>query len=65
MLSVDGEVQYLFFMPGTPIGTLVRSVTDTTLSDYLEDSENNDDANDLYVTPTSKALDRDRLYHLP
>ena len=64
-LSVDGVngVRALFFMPGTPIGTLVRSVI--TLSDYLEDSENNDDANDLYVTPTSKALDRDRLYHLP
>lgn len=64
-LSVDGVngIRALFFMPGTPIGTLVRSAT--TLSDYLEDSENNDDANDLYVTPTSKALDRDRLYHLP
>jgi type II secretory pathway pseudopilin PulG len=61
-LSVDGVsgVRALFFMPGTPIGTLVRSVT--TLPDYLEDSQNNDDANDLYVTPTSQAQDRDRLY---
>lgn len=52
----------LFFMPGTPIGTLVRSAT--TLSDYLEDSPNNDNANDSYITPTSKAKDRDRLYWL-
>jgi type II secretory pathway pseudopilin PulG len=64
-LSVDGVsgVRALFFMPGTPIGTLIR--TPTTLSDYLEDSENNDDANDRYVTPTSQAKDRDRLYRLP
>jgi type II secretory pathway pseudopilin PulG len=61
-LSVDGVsgVRALFFMPGTPIGTLVRSVT--TLPDYLEDLQNNDDANDLYITPTSQAQDRDRLY---
>lgn len=64
-LSVDGVsgVRALFFMPGTPIGTLVRTVT--TLSHYLEDSQNNDDNDDSYVTPTSQAQDRDRLYLLP
>lgn len=56
----DSTVRVLFFMPGTPIGTLVRSVT--TLSDYLEDAGNNDNADDLYGTPTSQAFDRDRLY---
>ncbi len=63
-LSVDGTsgVRMLFFMPGTPIGTLVRNVT--SLPDYLEDSQNRDDANDSYVIPTSQALDRDRLYWL-
>ena len=64
-LLVDGVSggRALFFMPGTPIGTLIRSPT--TLSDYLEDSQNYDDANDLYVTPTSQAGDRDRIYRLP
>ena len=63
MLAVGAQsAQTLFFMPGTPIGTLVRSAT--TLSDYLEDSQNNDNADDSYITPTSKAKDRDRLYWL-
>lgn len=62
-LSVDGVngVRALFFMPGTYAGT--RILTD--LTQYLEDSQNNDDANDLYVTPASQARDRDRLYRLP
>ncbi|HZW25262.1 MAG TPA: hypothetical protein VFF26_07255 [Gallionella sp.] len=64
-LSVDGMAgtQALFFMPGTPAGMLVR--TPNMLSHYLEDAENNDDANDRYVTPSSKDGDRDRLYRLP
>jgi hypothetical protein len=64
-LRVDGVsgVGALFIMPGTPIGMLIRSPT--TLSDYLEDSENYDDNDDRYVTPTSSAIDRDRLYRLP
>jgi hypothetical protein len=65
-LSVDGTggVRVLFFMPGTPIGTLTRSLT--YLPDYLEDSINNNHpgGNDSYITPTSKAFDRDRLYWL-
>lgn len=62
-LSLDGVygVHALFFMPGTYAGT--RSLTN--LTQYLEDSQNNDDSNDLYVTPTSQAQDRDRLYLLP
>jgi hypothetical protein len=63
-LGVDAPtntgVRVLFFMPGTPIGTMTRAVDQ--LSDYLEDSQNNDDANDYYVTPTSQGTDRDRLY---
>lgn len=64
-LSVDGVsgVRALFFMPGTPIGTLTRSPTN--LSHYLEDSENYDDNDDNYVTPASQAGDRDRIYRLP
>jgi len=64
-LRVDGVsgVRALFIMPGTPIGTLVRTVTN--LSHYLEDSENYDDDDDRYVTPASQAADRDRLYRLP
>lgn len=65
-LSVDYPtntgVRVLFFMPGTFNSTLQRSAT--TLSDYLEDPENKDEANDRYATPTSQAGDRDRLYWL-
>ena len=32
---------------------------------YLDDSENNDVANDRYVTPSSTAYARDRLYTIP
>jgi len=65
-LNVNGVwgTHALFFMPGTPIGTMTR-VNDYTLTDYLEDSQNNDDSNDWYVTPASSAKDRDRLYTLP
>ena len=54
-LRVDGVsgTRALFFMPGPPIGTLTRTVTN--LAHYLEDGENSDDANDRYVTPTSQA----------
>jgi len=63
-LTVDSTngVRVLFFMPGTPIGTLTRSLT--SLPDYLEDTANNDNSKDLYVTPASHAEDRDRLYWL-
>ncbi|OGS90635.1 MAG: hypothetical protein A2Z95_04170 [Gallionellales bacterium GWA2_60_18] len=64
-LSVDGiaGTHALFFLPGTPLGALIR--TPNTLSEYLEDSENNDNNDDLYITPTSSAGDRDRIYRLP
>lgn len=67
-LTVSGSaVQALFFTPGTPIGAINRP--SNTLSDYLEDTENQDGwsagANDTYVIPTSTALDRDRLYSFP
>jgi len=65
-LSVDHPtntgVRVLFFMPGTFNSALQRSAT--TLSDYLEDSANKDDANDRYATPASQARDRDRIYWL-
>lgn len=32
---------------------------------YFEDSQNNDNADDSYVTPTSTAYNRDRLFKLP
>jgi len=59
-LSVNGVggVQVLFFMPGTYNGTRAIDI----LNQYLEDAQNNDNANDTYVTPTSQAFDRDRLY---
>lgn len=67
-LSVSGSAAgALFFTPGTPVGTQARP--SNFLSDYLEDAENRDGwgagANDLYVIPTSKLNDRDRIYTLP
>jgi len=68
LLSVDGlNARVLFFMPGTPIPANIAPATDraiNNLSHYLEDTQNKDDANDLYVTPASKDNDRDRLYWL-
>jgi len=61
MLNVNGLAgRALFFMPGTYSGTRAIDI----LSEYLEDSQNNDNSNDTYITPTSKALDRDRIYWL-
>ena len=67
-LTVSGlPVDLVFFMPGTPLPGVRRP--SNLLSDYLEDAENRDgwgaDANDLYVIPTSKFNDRDRVYTLP
>jgi hypothetical protein len=63
-LFVDGNsgVRALFFMPGTPIGTLTRAIDN--LSDYLEDAENTND-DDVYTSPSSQDRDRDHLYWLP
>jgi len=63
-LSVDGTpgVAALIFTPGTPLGAIVRP--SNVVSNYLEDAANNDNANDLYVTPalaSGAVLDRDRL----
>lgn len=62
-LRVNGTagVRALFFMPGTFAGNRSDS---SPLSDYLEDAENKDDNDDDYITPTSQAGDRDRLYLL-
>ena len=67
-LSVNGVPgqRVLFMMPGTPIGTLTRSISQ--LPDYLENQpgtvQNNDNADNSYVTPSSQARDRDRIYWL-
>jgi type II secretory pathway pseudopilin PulG len=69
-LYLDGVsgVEALFIMPGTPIGTLTRSID--TLSDYLDDPQNNPQLSafhtaDHFITPLSQAVDRDRIYTLP
>ena len=67
-LTVDGNtaISALFFTPGTPRGTISRP--SNNLADYLEDAQNQDGwgggANDIYVTPTAKTFDRDRIYTL-
>jgi len=63
-LNVSGNsMAALLFMPGAPLGNVVRTYTapkDLTL--YLEDTENNN-MDDTYVTPTSNS--NDQLYALP
>lgn len=63
-LTVDGKagVEALFFMPGVPRPGIARP--GNALSAYLEDGENNDGANDVYVEPTATELNRDRLFFL-
>ena len=68
-LTVDlGNVNGLFFMPSTPIGNIVRNspAQSITLSDYLDNPENQDGwvvANDVYITPALAS--KDKIYTLP
>ena len=62
-LSVSGNsTAALFFMPGTPLGSVTRTYANNNLSWYLEDTENQN-MNDIYVAPTS--IFNDQLYALP
>lgn len=64
-LHVDGNnTAALFFMPGTPLGSVNRSSNypNNNLSWYLEDAENQN-MNDNYVTPAFNS--NDQLYTLP
>lgn len=78
--TVDGNpVSGLIFMPGTPLGGIVRNAVSqsTQLSDYLEDTMNQDGWTNLpgashYCTPRSSAClpvpsrsANDKLYLLP
>lgn len=62
-LSVDGVVgtDLVLLTPGAASAS-PRGAWTTA---YFQDSENNDNANDLYVTPSSIAYDRNRLYKIP
>jgi hypothetical protein len=63
MLNVSGNsTPALFFMPGTPLGSVARTYANNTLSWYLDDAENQN-MDDNYVTPTSNS--NDQLYVLP
>lgn len=62
-LNVSGNsTAALFFMPGTPLGSVTRTYTNNNLSWYFEDAENQT-MDDNYVTPTSNS--NDQLYVLP
>jgi hypothetical protein len=70
-LSVNGVwgKEVVFFMTGPasasrPLGT-IGDCNPTYWTAYLDDSENNDLLNDRYVTPSSTAYPRDRLYTIP
>ncbi len=62
-LSVSGNsTAALFFMPGTPLGSVTRTYPNNNLSWYLEDTENQN-LNDNYVTSAPNS--NDQLYTLP
>ncbi|HVS27360.1 MAG TPA: hypothetical protein VHE58_08710 [Burkholderiales bacterium] len=68
-LSVDGVAgkEIVILTPG-PAGAsrpLGPPWSSTYWQSYLEDAQNNDDSNDLYVTPSSTAYTRDRIYTIP
>ena len=71
-LTVDGVAgkQVVILMPGPLLGTPPRSpvpTSDLTYWSYYfdDDWENRDNLNDLFVTPTSTAYTRDRIYTIP
>ena len=71
-LTVDGVAgkQVVILMPGPLLGTPPRSpvpMSDLTYWSYYfdDDWENRDNVNDLFVTPTSTAYTRDRIYTIP
>jgi hypothetical protein len=61
-LSVDGVAgkELVLLTPGA-----AAAARSDWLDDYFEDGENSDNSNDLYVTPTATAYNRDRVYPFP
>ena len=70
-LTVDGVAgkEVVFLMPGPNLGASPRAPVPTNdltyWQYYFEDAENQDNGNDWYVTPTSTAYTRDRIYTIP
>ncbi|MGH8744426.1 MAG: hypothetical protein ACREUY_09135, partial [Burkholderiales bacterium] len=66
-LSVDGVAgkEVVILTPGPAGAGRPVAYPWTNWTPYLEDAENNDNSNDLYVTPTSTAYARDRIYTIP
>jgi hypothetical protein len=69
-LKVDGVfgTDLVLLTPGaasaSPRGTWTNNPGDP-ITGYFEDSENSNNNNDDYVTPTSTAYDRDRIFKFP
>ncbi len=62
-LDVSGSsVSALFFLPGTPLGSVTRTYPNNKLSWYLEDAENQN-MDSSYITPTANS--NDHLHALP
>ena len=63
-LDVSGNsTAALFFMPGTPLGSITRTAyPNNNLAWYLEDTENNN-LDDIYITPSTNS--NDQIYALP
>ncbi len=67
-LSVDGVwgKEVVLLTPGpAAAGRPVTPYPWTNWTTYLDDSANNDNSNDRYITPTSQAYARDRIFTIP
>jgi hypothetical protein len=70
-LTVDGAAgkEVVIFMPGPLLGSSPRAPVPTNdltyWSYYFEDAENQNNNNDVFVTPTSTAYTRDRIHTIP
>jgi hypothetical protein len=69
-LNVNGSAGFevVLLTPGAastdPRGTWTNNPGDNIVG-YFEDGQNSDNNNDSYVTPTSTAYDRDRIFTIP
>jgi hypothetical protein len=60
MLTAAGKgVSLVFLTPGSPAAGITRP--SNTLAHYLQDGQNNDNSNDIYVMPTATGRSRDRI----
>lgn len=62
-MTIDGNNRSaLIFMPGSPLGNIIRTYANSNLAWYLEDAENTN-LNSIYISPTTNS--NDQIFFLP